>query len=59
MLGRSAGPEGPDDLCLGLGFEPLDWDLSLEARVWYLCWDLSFEAGIWASRLGFGFKALI
>ena len=53
-LARSAGPEGPDDLCLKLGFEPLDWDFSLEVGFWaqrweykHHDWDLGLEAGKW------------
>ena len=43
-----------------MGFEPICWDLSLDAGLWGLRlgfepwgWDLSLEVVIWALRLGF------
>ena len=63
ILTWSAGPKGPDDLCLTLGFEPLDWDLGFKAGIWASRLGfgpggggLSFELGVWASRMGFGLQ---
>ena len=50
-LAWSAGPEGPDDLCLKLRFEPLDWNLSLEVGIWAQRREYSYLIGIWAWKL--------